>query len=206
MDSTQLRRRALRIAAAIPLVAYPLFAEAGDRTGGTAAQNGRCAVEPASCGSSVSDEAAREAARLAQTIRAGDELSITRWTGKKLRGRAADVTACAVVLTAPGQSIEVPIASIKTVRRHFRAQPNLGARAMLDTANQCSEVSCAPAAMAFVGLAAAFQGFDTLLHPPKVVYRAAGRLAAPAACPAAPDHSSLSATTGSTRVARRAGR
>ena len=113
-----------------------------------------------------------EYASLAAILKPGDAISVTPWSGKKQTGQVTATTDCSLALRTAKRSIDMPFTSIKTVRRHQRQPVNPGARAVLNVANDCQDISCTHVALAFVGVAAAIQGFDRLAHPPRVVYRA----------------------------------
>jgi hypothetical protein len=121
---------------------------------------------------------------LAEVVKPGDVISVTPWSGGKHTGQATAITDCSLVIRTAKGLIDVPIETIKTVRRHQRAASE-DAEALLNVANDCRGVSCARATLAFVGIAAVVRGFDRLVHPPKVVYRAKKKSVATAvpACP-----------------------
>ena len=108
---------------------------------------------------------------LADAVKPGDVITVTPWSGRKQTGQATAITDSSLVIRTAKQSIDMPLQSIKTVRRH-RRHSSEGAEALLNGANDCREISCAHATLAFVGIAAVVNRFDRLVHPPKVVYRA----------------------------------
>ena len=111
-------------------------------------------------------------ASLAGTVKPGDAITVTPWAGAKQTGQVLAITECSLVVRTAKQSIDIPLASIKTVRRHQRQPVGRGAGTVLAVANECQDISCAHVALGFVGIAAVIDGFDRLFHPPQVVYRA----------------------------------
>jgi hypothetical protein len=138
----------LGFALAMQLVAWPAFAECGNGSGMTGD------------------------ASLAAILKPGDAISVTPWSGRKQSGQVTAITDCSLALRTEKHSVEMPFASIKTVRRHQHQTVNPGAATVMNVANQCEDISCTHVALAFVGVAAAIQGFDRLVHPPQVIYRA----------------------------------
>ena len=138
----------LGFAMAIQLTAWPAFAECGN-------------------GSEMTGNAS-----LATIVQPGDAVTVTPWSGRKQTGQVTAVTDCLLLLRTAKHSIDMPFASIKTVRRHQGQPITGGAGALLSAANECQDLSCTHVALAFVGVAAMMQGFDRLVHPPRVVYRA----------------------------------
>ena len=122
---------------------------------------------------------------LADIVKPGDVITVTAWSGRKQTGQTTAITDGSVVIRTAKQSLEMPLESVKTVRRHRRPASE-GAEALLNVANDCREISCAHAMLAFVGIAAAVQGFDRLVHPPEVVYRAKKRTQTSMDAPACP--------------------
>ena len=108
---------------------------------------------------------------LTTALKAGDTIAVTRWSGAKVKGQVLETTECSIVIRTGGGALDVPQAAIKTVRRYPPRKQNLGAKGMLAVAEQCQEAGCAPAALAYVGLAALFQAFRDLGRGPKIVYR-----------------------------------
>jgi hypothetical protein len=125
---------------------------------------------------------------LAEVVKPGDVVSVTPWSGGKQTGQATAITDCSLVVRTPKGLLDMPFETIKTVSRHRRAASD-DTKALLNVADDCREISCAHAALAFVGIAAAVRGFDRLVHPPKVVYRAKKRLPAATAFLASPSTS-----------------
>ena len=131
---------------------------------------------------------------LADVVKPGDVITVTPWSGRKQTGQATAITDGSLFIRTAKQSIDIPLQSIKTVRRHRRLA-NEGADALLNGANDCREISCAHATVAFVGIAAVVHGLDRLIHPPKVVYRASSPVSqlpsspVPKASPACPSTS-----------------
>ena len=111
-------------------------------------------------------------ASLADIVKPGDAVTVTPWAGAKQTGQVIAITDCSLVVRTAKQSIDMPLASIKTLRRHQRAPTGRGAGAVLTVANECQGISCAHVALGFVGIAAGIDGFDRLVHPPRVIYRA----------------------------------
>ena len=109
---------------------------------------------------------------MADTVKPGDTITVTPWAGAKQTGQVLAITDCSLVVRTAKQSIDIPLASIKTVRRHQRQPVGRGAGTVLAVANECQDISCAHVALGFVGIAAVIDGFDRLFHPPQVVYRA----------------------------------
>jgi hypothetical protein len=117
------------------------------------------------------DPVQSERSALSRTIKAGDTVSVTRWSGGTLKGQVTAATDCALRVRSPTGIHEVSVSDIKTVRRHKTRKINGAATVMLQIANQCDEIGCAPAALASAGIGALVQGVDKLAHPPKVIYR-----------------------------------
>jgi hypothetical protein len=149
----------LGFALAMQLVARPAFAECGNGSGMTGD------------------------ASLAAILKPGDAITVTPWAGAKQTGQVIAITDCSLVVRTAKQSIDMPLGSIKTVRRHQRQPVGRGAGTVLTVANECQDISCAHVALGFVGIAAVIDGFDRLVHPPKVIYRAKKRPEAGVASP-----------------------
>ena len=111
--------------------------------------------------------------RLTKVVRAGDVVTVTvKSGGRKKQAQVVDLNSCVLTVRSGGRHIELPLADVKTVRKHAPRKINPGASVVLDMADDCDQIGCAPAALAFVGIAAAVQGIANLAHPPKVAYRA----------------------------------
>jgi hypothetical protein len=111
------------------------------------------------------------AVRIAPTVKPGDTIAVTRWSGAKVKGQVMEATECSIVIRTRHTAVEVPHTAIKTVRRYSPPQQTRSARAMFEIAEHCEQVECAPSALAYVGLAALFQGFRDLGRQPEIVYR-----------------------------------
>ena len=111
-------------------------------------------------------------ASLADIVKPGGAVTVTPWAGAKQTGQVIAITDCSLVVRTAKRSIGMPLGSIKTVRRHQRPPAGRGAGTVLTVANECQDISCTHVALAFVGIAAVIDGFDRLVHPPQVVYRA----------------------------------
>ena len=57
-------------------------------------------------------------ASLAAIVKPGDAVSVTPWSGRKQTGQVTAVADCPLALRTEKHSVEMPFASIKTVRRH----------------------------------------------------------------------------------------
>jgi hypothetical protein len=104
-------------------------------------------------------------------VKRGDIVAVTRWSKGRVKGQVAGVTACSLLLRTASTMVEIAAAEIKTIRRYAPPKENSGARTILQVAAQCDEAACAPAALAYVGVAALIQGFQDLSRPPRIVYR-----------------------------------
>jgi hypothetical protein len=145
--------------------------------------------------SALADTGAKTApTRLTETIKVGDVVTVTRVSGGRVRGAVTAVSDCAIRFLGSFGVQQLTLSEIKTIRRHRQGKPNPGATTMLDVANQCDEIGCAPAALAFVTVAALVQGVDDLAHPPKVVFRSTSRPNAPLTCDAVRRPSAVSAS------------
>jgi hypothetical protein len=112
---------------------------------------------------------------LARSVKSGDLVSVTRWSGGKARGQVLAVSAGSLSLRTATGTLDLPEAAIKTVRRHQPRKPSAAAGVVLEIASICDEAACVPAALAYVGVAAVIQGIGDLTRPSKVVYRAPRR-------------------------------
>ena len=119
---------------------------------------------------------------LTDTIKVGDTVSVTRWSGGTLKGEVTASTDCVLRVRDAMGIHQVSLADMKAVRRHKARKINGAAAVMLDIANRCDETGCVPAAMASAGIGALVQGIDELTHPPKVVYRSKTRPGPSHAC------------------------
>ena len=119
-------------------------------------------------------------APIKSVVKTGDTIAVTRWSGAKVKGQVVEATECSVVVRAAGKSLDIPNTAIKTVRRYPPSRQKPGAKAALAVVEQCDRIECAPATLAFIGVAAVFQGFKDLGRQPKIVYRGTrGQASAP---------------------------
>ena len=190
MKNSALRVMVVALACGLHIAALPAIAQ--PRPSDPVGDSSVSAVARADVG--IGQDPAASA--LADTIEPGDVVTITPWSGRKMTGRVTSVTACSLQLQTAKSSLPVMLTLVKTVRLHPKRKINPGAKATREFADRCREHSCSHSALAAAGMAALARGFDTLAHPPKVVYRARTRAATPASCTAADPRSPGSSASG----------
>lgn len=109
---------------------------------------------------------------LSSLVKVGDVVTVTPWAGHKFSGEVVDVWECSFDVRRGDGTVTVPMSGLKTLRRHPPRRPNEAVGFMVEVAEQCNSVECAPASLLWIGLAASVQGIDDLFHQPRVVYRA----------------------------------
>ena len=107
--------------------------------------------------------------QLSNVLRAGDIIEIADTSGRRIRGRLAEVTDCSIAVVLSGTNrATVPRNEVKKIRRLRPARSSDIAAA----ARTCEIRDCPPLTLMVSSVAGVAHGFGAVFNRPKTVYRA----------------------------------
>ncbi len=155
----------------------------------------------AACPITAEAQEERTSTALAKALSVGTAVTVTQWSGRKTQGHVIELSDCLLVLRAWNEPVELPIQSIKTIKRHQSKETGKTPGALSQVVRYCENASCTPGELMYMSAAVVLKAFGGAGRSTKTVYRAKRPEVAPVSClrPPVPDSTASQGSSASSQ-------